>query len=70
MIGIKEYIVYEFGNWFDFELENGILLHSTEWNGDGYIKLEDKEEIIYKPIYKKINNSKNRMIVGFERIKC
>ena len=36
MIAIKERNPLRMGSYFDYELENGELLHSSEWNGESY----------------------------------
>lgn len=37
MIKIKRKNFKQFGHFFDYELENDVLLHESEWNGECYI---------------------------------
>lgn len=47
---------------FDYKLEDGELLHFTEWNGEYY----DTESGIYRPVYKQIDDDEWE-IIGFEK---
>lgn len=47
---------------FDYKLEDGELLHFTEWNGEYY----ETESGIYRPIYKQIDDDEWE-IIGFEK---
>lgn len=43
--------------YFDYELEDGMLLHQSEWNGEAYYVKQPKgspyyPEKIYKPVYR------------------
>lgn len=60
MIGIKAQGVTRVGHYFDFELDNGELLHHTEWNGEYY----ETENGIFRPVYEE--NDGDFEIVGFE----
>jgi len=66
MICIKEHSVKVNGHWFDFELEDGHLLHESEWNGEYYETGEGTTKSRYKPIY--IEDSEGFYIVGFEKM--
>lgn len=68
MINIKNENVERTGHWFDYELEDGILLHNSEWNGENYTVQENGMEVEYRPIYAdKPNENDGYDIVGFER---
>lgn len=47
---------------FDYQLEDGELLHYTEWNGEYY----ETENGIYRPFYKQIDDDEWE-IIGFEK---
>lgn len=47
---------------FDYKLEDGELLHFTEWNGEYY----ETESGIYRPVYKQIDDDEWE-IIGFEK---
>lgn len=49
---IKNKNIKKYGSYFDFELEDGTLLHTMDWNGEVYTVKKNGEEITYKPIYK------------------
>lgn len=53
-------------HYFDYELEDGTLLHSSEWNGEVYtVKNKDGSETIYFPVYNQIDEDEYE-IIGFE----
>lgn len=52
MLKIKEERPYRMGSYFDYELENGTLLHSDEWNGERYFVKENGREAEYIPVYR------------------
>ena len=55
------------GHTFDYELQNGALLHESEWNGQDYTVKEDGREVVYKPIYAEQENENGGYdIIGFE----
>ena len=58
------------GAWFDYLLENGERLHSSEWNGEEYtIKTGSRKGDTYKPIYSDTENDNGGFdIIGFEVI--
>lgn len=69
MIKIKNKDIKVNGHWFDYELEDGTMLHSSEWNGEEYIIAENNVEITYRPIYTEEENSNGGYdIIGFENI--
>ncbi|HIU69819.1 MAG TPA: hypothetical protein IAD23_07685 [Candidatus Scubalenecus merdavium] len=42
---------------FDFRLEDGTLLHKSEWNGECYhFKLPDGRERVCKPVYAEVGD--------------
>lgn len=63
---------------FDYELENGQLLHTSEWNGEEYITryewngeefVKADRELCYRPVYKVINEGtedEEWEIIGFD----
>ena len=56
------------GEWFDFRLMDGTMLHKSEWNGEYYTVEEDGKEVTYIPIYSDDENSNGGYdIIGFER---
>lgn len=67
MLKIKNENVKMNGHWFDYELEDGTLLHNQEWNGEQYtVKNEDGSETEYRPIYfKYVFDDVVYEIVGF-----
>ena len=52
MINITNENIMVNGHQFDYQLENGDLLHDSEWNGERYIIEKDGKEIEYKPVYR------------------
>ena len=55
------------GTVFDYELENGTLLHQYEWNGENYTVRENGKEVVYKPVYSEDENENGGFdIIGFE----
>ena len=52
------------GHQFDYQLENGELLHESEWDGERYTVKKNGREIDYKPIY--IEEDEIFTIIGFE----
>lgn len=61
MIAIKERNPHRMGSYFDYELENGELLHSSEWNGERY----HTDNGIYRPVCEEDENG-DFNIIGFE----
>lgn len=52
-------------HYFDYELEDGTLLHRSEWNGESYtVKNKDGSETRYFPVYNQIDDEYE--IIGFE----
>lgn len=71
MIKIKNKNVERNFHQFDYELEDGKLLHCDEWNGEDYTILDRKNhrETVYTPIYSKEPNETDSFeIIGFEKI--
>lgn len=71
MIKIKNKNVERNFHQFDYELEDGTLLHSDEWNGENYTILHRKnhKETVYTPVYSKEPNETDTFeIIGFEKI--
>ena len=67
MLNIKNEMVKVNGHWFDYELENGVLLHESEWNGEVYTVKTDCGEAVYRPVYsEEENNNGGYDIIGFE----
>ena len=70
---VAENVVRLGGATFDYELEDGTLLHESEWNGECYTAREwDGEAYVVKslcyPVYSKTSNENNgHDVVGFER---
>ena len=55
------------GNKFDYKLEDGTLLHWSEWNGEVYTVKENGIERTFKPIYAEEENENGGFdIVDFE----
>lgn len=66
MLKIKEECVRMNGHVFDYELEDGTLLHHTEWNGEVYtVKEADGSERTLRPVYDDIGDDQYE-IIGFE----
>lgn len=52
---------------FDYELENGTLLHESEWNGEVYTVKENSREVTYRPVYDENENDNGGYdIIGFD----
>ena len=67
MLKIKNESVKVNGHWFDFELENGVLLHESEWNGEVYTVKVKGGEVVYRPVYSEEENDNGGYdIIGFE----
>ena len=68
MIKIKaENVTALGGATFDYELEDGTLLHESEWNGENYTIRQDGKEVVYKPVYSEQENENGGYdIIGFE----
>ena len=67
MLKIKAENVVIAGHRFDYELEDGTLLHEDEWNGEHYTISEKGQEIVYRPIYADEPNENDGFdIIGFE----
>ena len=61
---VGENVIRLGGATFDYELEDGTLLHENEWNGEDYTA----DGTAYKPIYAEQENKNGGYdIVGFER---
>ena len=64
MINIKNTSVKVNGHWFDYELEDGELLHESEWNGEYY----ETENGVFRPVYAAEENENSGFdIIGFEK---
>lgn len=51
---------------YDYELENGEMLHSSDWNGEVYTVKRDGGEVTYRPVYAdEPNENDGYDIVGF-----
>ena len=69
MIKIKEENYRQVGHMFDYLLENGALLHESEWNGEVYITKDEhgRTEEVYRPVYDENENENGGYdIIGFE----
>ena len=66
MLRIKNEDVKIAGHYFDYELEDGTLLHSSEWNGEDYTLKINGVEAVYKPVYKEVDEDEYE-IIGFEK---
>ena len=58
MIKIKEENVMRNGHMFDYLLENGALLHESEWNGEKYTTQDERGKTleVYRPVYDENEN--------------
>lgn len=62
---VKENPVFN-GARFDYELENGEMLHPSEWNGEVYTVSCDGGEVTYRPVYDQEENDNGGYdIIGF-----
>lgn len=70
MLKIKARNVVRLGGaMFDYELEDGTLLHESEWNCYNYTIYKGDKEIVYQPIYAvEENENGGHDIIGFEKI--
>lgn len=68
MIQIKNRNPIYVGEMFDFELEDGTLLHDSEWNGECYtVKEQGGHERSFRPVYRALNEFEDQFeIIGFE----
>lgn len=54
------------GTMYDYELDNGDMLHPSEWNGDVYTVKRDGCEVTYRPVYADEENDNGGYdIIGF-----
>ena len=74
MIKIKrEHFTY-MGTTMEYELEDGTMLHSNDWNGEIYTIKKDGREISYRPIIEGIGEAdedgeySQYGIIGFEKL--
>ena len=65
MLEITDAGVRRYGSFFEYELENGELLHISEWNGECFTVKKNGEEIRYFPVYEEIDLDEWE-IIGFE----
>lgn len=69
MLKIKSEDIKANGHWFDYELEDGTLLHQSEWNGEMYIVKQNGVEISYHPVYAEEENCNGGYdIIGFNAL--
>ena len=69
MLKIKNEDIKVNGHWFDYELEDGTLLHQSEWNGEMYIVKKDGVEISHRPVYADEENCNGGYdIIGFNAL--
>ena len=69
MLKIKAENVVRNFHQFDFELEDGTILHESEWNGEKYIVKENGIEVSYLPIYAdRMDDNGGYPIVAFYKI--
>jgi hypothetical protein len=52
MLKIKETNVKQAGHTFDYLLDNGELLHESQWNGEVYTVGRGQNEKTYRPVYR------------------
>ena len=72
MIFIKTENPVLVGEMFDYELEDGTLLHNTEWNGEDYTvrtgRIPNRIEAVYRPVYEVSETDEESFnIIGFEK---
>ena len=66
MLEILDEQVLVNSHYFEYKLEDGTLLHLSEWNGECYtVKNQDGSETRYFPIYNQIDDDEYE-IIGFE----
>lgn len=69
MLKVKNEDIKVNGHWFEYELEDGTLLHQSEWNGEVYTVKKDGVEISYHPIYAEEKNCNGGYdIIGFKAL--
>jgi hypothetical protein len=71
MLKIAELDPASNGTMFDYRLENGDLLHKSEWNGEDYTvrtgSIPNRTETVYTPVYNTEPNENDGWdIIGFE----
>lgn len=66
MIKIKREHFEINGEWYDYELENGALLHRSEWNGEVYTVKDGKSERTYRPVQVHNKEQDTWTTVGFD----
>ena len=65
MLKFEENVEFN-GEWFAYKLENGTLLHSSEWNGEKYTVKTKTGEVEYIPVYAdEPNENDGYDIIGF-----
>ncbi len=64
MLKVKRSYFNQNGHNFDHELEDGTLLHVSEWNGECYTVKEKGQKIRYFPIEEGTDNEYK--LFGFE----
>lgn len=72
MLFIKTENPVSVGEMFDYELEDGTLLHNTEWNGEDYTirtgNIPNRTETVYTPVYEVSETDEESFnIIGFEK---
>lgn len=68
MLNIKNRFIALEGTTFDYELEDGTMLHPSEWNGEVYAVVNGGIEDTYRPVYDEDENDNGGYdIIGFER---
>jgi hypothetical protein len=72
MLFIKTENPVSVGEMFDYELEDGTLLHNTEWNGEDYTirngNIPNRTETVYTPVYEISETDEESFnIIGFEK---
>ena len=67
MLKITEENIRVNGHIFDYRIEDGTLLHESEWNGEDYTVRENGKDKVYKPVYSETENENGGFdIIGFD----
>lgn len=65
MIKIKDRDICVGITYYDYELEDGTLLHEDDWDGEQYIFMKDGIKQVYYAIYE---DEVYYTIIGFEKM--
>ena len=75
MIKVKNENVKKVDHKYDYELENGVFLHTNDWNGEKYLKGYKETETgfeetgySYRPVEKENTKNSTWEVQGFDEL--